>query len=185
MRVKTLLFLLTLLTALSSIAHSEEFSPPRLLRVSLLEGDVTYQRPDLDKWVDLSINTPILEGDKIWVGREGRAEIEFEDGNFVRLSANTIVEISRLGSPRNSQGVEIRMIQGLGTFDLRSVSGSFAMLKRSALAMRPFTFSKAAFCPAAVRLWRSFSYFRAKKRRNASRASRSSESESAARPSCV
>jgi hypothetical protein len=127
MRVKLLLCLCLIFPALALEAFAEDFSIPRMIRVSLLEGDVTFQRPDLERWVDLSINTPLLEGDKIWVGRDGRAEIEFEDGNFARLAANTIIELYRLGSARDSQGIEIRLNQGLATFDLRSVHPKFAV----------------------------------------------------------
>jgi hypothetical protein len=122
MRVKLLLFS-AVLAVVSSFAFAEDFSVPRMLRVSLLEGDVTYQRPDLERWVDLSINTPILEGDRIWVGREGRAELELENGNFARFSVNTIVEVSGL----NSAAAEIRLSQGVATFDLKSVTGSFSV----------------------------------------------------------
>ena len=86
MRAKLLLLLLASLAVAPTLSLAAEAPSARLLRVSLLEGDVTYQRTDLDRWVDLSINTPILEGDKIWVGRGGRAEVEFETGGFVRLS---------------------------------------------------------------------------------------------------
>lgn len=127
MRVKSLLPFFSMLLSLISVVQAAEFTPPRMLRVSLLEGDVTYQRPDLERWVDLSVNTPVLEGDKIWVGRDGRAELEFEDGNFTRLASNTIIEITRLGSPQDSQGIEIRFSQGLATFALRSVSGDFTV----------------------------------------------------------
>ena len=101
MRTRLLLLLLVSLAVAPAPLHAAEAQEPRLLRISLLEGDVTYQRTDLDRWVDLSINTPILEGDKIWVGRGGRAEVEFENGSFARLSENTIVEFSRLAETQS------------------------------------------------------------------------------------
>ncbi len=73
---------------------AEDLPQARILRASLVEGDVTYQRPDLDRWIDLSVNTPLLEGDKVWVGNNGRTEIEFEDGTFLRLNSDSIVELS-------------------------------------------------------------------------------------------
>lgn len=99
--------------------------PSRVVRVSLVQGEVTYQRPDLDKWVELNVNTPVLEGDKVWVGRDGRAEIEFEDGSYVRMAENTILEFSRLGPYEGPRNVEIRMNRGLATFGVRTVEGSF------------------------------------------------------------
>jgi hypothetical protein len=119
MRAKLLLFLLVCLAVAPTPFHAVEVPSPRLLRVSLLEGDVTYQRTDLDRWVDLSVNTPILEGDKIWVGRGGRAEVEFENGGFVRLSENTIMEFSRLAEINSRDGVEVHLVQGLASFEAR------------------------------------------------------------------
>jgi hypothetical protein len=118
------IFFLLLLYFSASINALERFHM-RLSRVSLIEGDVTYQRTDLDKWVDLSINTPLLDGDKVWVGREGRAEIEFDDGSRVRLAGNTIVELTRLGTQDAPQEIEMRLTQGLATFGVRPGDSSF------------------------------------------------------------
>ncbi len=125
MRLNLILAFTVSLILLSLQAHAADNSQPRLLRVSLVEGDVTYQRSDLDKWVDLSINTPILEGDRIWVGRDGRAEVEFEDGSAVRLAENTSAEFSRLGSYSDSGSVQIRLIRGVGSFGVNSQAGPF------------------------------------------------------------
>ena len=120
MRPKLLLALIVPLIVASVPFQAVEVPPARMLRVSLLEGDVTYQRTDLDRWVDLSINTPIFEGDKVWVGRGGRAEVEFENGGFARLSENTILEFSRLSDVSSRNGVEVRLIQGLASFQTRA-----------------------------------------------------------------
>jgi hypothetical protein len=92
----------------------------QVLRASLIEGDVTYWRSDLDKWVDLGANAPILEGDKIWVGRDGRAEIEFESGSTIRLAQNSGIEIARSGRQEDSGQVEVQLSGGLATFEVSS-----------------------------------------------------------------
>jgi FecR protein len=119
MCAKLLSIALAALAVTSTVFQAAETPVARLLRVSLLEGDVTYQRTDLDRWVDVSINTPIMEGDNIWVGRGGRAEVEFENGSFARLSENTIIEFSRLAEVNSREGVEVRLIQGLASFEVR------------------------------------------------------------------
>ncbi|MCI0620210.1 MAG: FecR domain-containing protein [Acidobacteria bacterium] len=123
MRAKLLSLICAVFVITCPVFQAADSSPARLLRVSLVQGDVTYQRTDLDRWVDLSINTPILEGDKIWVGRDGRAEVEFENGSFARLSENTIVELSRLPDVNDTQGIEIRLNQGLASFDILPAAG--------------------------------------------------------------
>ena len=127
MRSKLILSLTVSLLLVSLQAHAADNSQPRLLRVSLVEGDVTYQRSDVDRWVDLSINTPILEGDRIWAGRDGRVEVEFEDGSTVRLAENTSAEFSRLGDYSDSGPVQIRLIRGTCSFSINSQAGPFVV----------------------------------------------------------
>jgi hypothetical protein len=113
MRTKVILFLVVLFLYFPPYTDGADMAQPRLLRVSLIQGDVTYQRTDLDKWVDLSINTPILEGDKVWSGRDGRVEIEFEDGSTIRLAENTIAGFSRLGTNSDREPVRIQINRGV------------------------------------------------------------------------
>lgn len=120
MRARFLLLLFACLVVKPVASEAADSRVGRLLRVSLLEGDVTFQRNDLERWVDLSINTPILEADKVWVGRGGKAEIEFENGAFARLSENTIVEFSRLAELESREEVEVRLVQGLASFEMRA-----------------------------------------------------------------
>ena len=99
----------------------------QVLRSSLIEGDVTYWRSDLDKWVDLGANAPILEGDKIWVGRDGRVEIEFESGSTLRLAQNSGAELTRLERRDDSGQVEIQLSGGLATFEISSEERAFQL----------------------------------------------------------
>jgi FecR protein len=92
----------------------------QILRASLIEGDVTYWRSDLDQWTNLGVNVPVLEGDKIWVGRDGRAEIEFENGSTIRLAQNSGIDLARLGRFEDSGEVEIQLSGGLASFQLVS-----------------------------------------------------------------
>jgi hypothetical protein len=111
----------------SSELPAQESSKSQILRASLIEGDVTYWRSDLDRWVDLGANAPILEGDRIWVGRDGRAEIEFESGSTLRLAQNSGIEVARLGRREDSGQVEIQLSGGLATFDVASEETAFQL----------------------------------------------------------
>ena len=104
---------------------AEDLPQARILRASLVEGDVTYQRPDLDRWIDLSVNTPLLEGDKVWVGNNGRTEIEFEDGTFLRLNSDSIVELSQLSSRSGSDQIEMQFVRGIGSFEIQPSGMTF------------------------------------------------------------
>ena len=119
MRTKLLPIIISCLLFAGAAAHAEDLPQVRILRASLVEGDVTYQRPDLDRWIDLSVNTPLLEGDKVWVGNNGRTEIEFEDGTFLRMSSDSIVELSQLGSRSGSDQIEMQFVRGIGSFEIQ------------------------------------------------------------------
>src|SRR5215813_13055910 len=113
------------LLASVAIVSARDTLQPQVLRSSLIEGDVTYWRSDLNQWVDLGLNAPLVEGDKVWVGRDGRAEIEFEDGSAVRLAQNTGIEIVRLERSPVPGGIEIHLSGGLVTFEVLSEESAF------------------------------------------------------------
>jgi uncharacterized protein DUF6600/FecR-like protein len=117
----TCLFLLSS----ASIVSAQDSLNSQVLRSSLIEGDVTYWRSDLNQWVDLGLNAPLVEGDKVWVGRDGRAEIEFENGSTVRLAQNSGIEIVRLERSQVPGGIEIHLSGGLATFEVLSEEGAF------------------------------------------------------------
>jgi hypothetical protein len=127
MRAKLLPMIIFCLLFACASGLAEELSQVRLLRASLVEGDVTYQRPDLDRWIDLSVNTPLLEGDKVWVGNDGRTEVEFEDGTFLRLNSNSIVELSHLGSQSGSGQIELQFVRGIGSFEIQPSGMTFVI----------------------------------------------------------
>ncbi len=58
-------------------------------RVSFLSGDVSYNRGDEpDVWQDAAVNVPMTLGDRMYL-RDGRAELQLQGGNFVRLGAQS------------------------------------------------------------------------------------------------
>ncbi|MDA8084022.1 MAG: FecR domain-containing protein [Nitrospiraceae bacterium] len=68
------------------------------LRVSLISGDVQFRNEDTGGWVPLSVNTPLREGDRVWVPEGARAELTLRDGTRVRLdefSALDVVTVER------------------------------------------------------------------------------------------
>ena len=48
-----------------------------------------------DQWVAIGLNYPVATGDNLWVGNDGRAEIDFGGGQF-RLAGDTNLHVSRL-----------------------------------------------------------------------------------------
>jgi hypothetical protein len=108
--------LLTALLLTAAPVFSDDDAYLRLSRISYLEGDVSTQRlPDVD-WSAASINMPLEPGDRIYTGRNGRLEIEFDDDSVLRLAENTDIEILSL----DERIVQVRMLLGLATLTVAS-----------------------------------------------------------------
>jgi len=63
------------------------------MRISYLEGDAQIMTPEAGQWGLLSINTPIDEGDQIWIPQDGIAELQLNSGSYIRLDGNTSLQI--------------------------------------------------------------------------------------------
>lgn len=110
--------LLTFLLSLPALADSQI----RMVRLSLVEGDVQaghYLSPAYQKAL---LNVPIVQGMTLKTG-EGRAEVEFEDGSTVRLGPNTLLEFITL-SRRDSGALvsAVRLDNGIVYLDCKSMS---------------------------------------------------------------
>ena len=63
------------------------------MRISLIEGDVQIKTPDAGDWGYASINTPLAEGDQVWVPQGGRVELQLNSGTYIRLDENSALQI--------------------------------------------------------------------------------------------
>src|SRR4030067_1613061 len=63
------------------------------MRISLIEGDVQIKTPDAGDWGYASINTPLAEGDQVWVPEGGRVELQLNSGTYIRLGRNSAHQI--------------------------------------------------------------------------------------------
>lgn len=80
-------------------------------RVSVTDGDVRILRNSGDS-IQAQAGMPLVMGDRFVTGPRSRAEIQFDGGNFARLSADTEVRIGQLGNKR----FEIEVVNGLVGF---------------------------------------------------------------------
>lgn len=82
-------------------------------RLSLLQGDVIVQTADTgNDWVAASINMPLMPGDKVWVPKSGRAEIQFLGGTYLRADSNTEMDITNLRREGEDNIVQVGIPQG-------------------------------------------------------------------------
>ena len=97
-------------TAAGAVAQNNDYYI-QLTRISMIEGNVGYQRVPDEEWAAAGVNMPLEPGDRIYTGRGGRVEIEFEEGSVLRLSENTDIEILTL----DEDFVQIRMLLGIAS----------------------------------------------------------------------
>ncbi|HOM98787.1 MAG TPA: hypothetical protein PLM33_00885 [Acidobacteriota bacterium] len=69
-------------------ARARDWTPAR---VSLVEGTAAYEPAGDVDWSEVSVNLPILDGDRIITHPDSRIEVELGGGAFLRLGASTDV----------------------------------------------------------------------------------------------
>ncbi len=84
-----------LATTFLSVSASAE-SKARIVRLSEVQGTVQMDRATGDGFDKAFINLPVIEGSKVKTGKDGRAEVEFEDGSALRLAPNSEIDFARL-----------------------------------------------------------------------------------------
>lgn len=97
----TILFMLMLSVPLSARADDEvevdEYDvTARVVRMSLLSGEVTLRRAGSKEWERATLNLPLVEGDTLLTGRDSRLEIQIDARNFVRIHADSMLRIVTL-----------------------------------------------------------------------------------------
>lgn len=65
-------------------------------RISFLEGDVQMRTTEAGEWFPAAVNTPLDEGDELWVPEDARMEFQLNTGTAVRLEQNSALQILTL-----------------------------------------------------------------------------------------
>jgi hypothetical protein len=79
-----------------------------------VHGNVSSQRGDNGELVPLTINTPLETGDRVSTASDGRAEVELDYGDQLRLSSDATAKIATL----NRQNIQVQVGQGLITYSV-------------------------------------------------------------------
>lgn len=103
---------------------SADASHARIIRLSLVQGDVRFAREfhkdSLDDskatWERAPLNLPIREGYALATDNNSRAEVEFENGAMAFLSANTVVEFYDLSLDEGAKITRLILRQGSAIF---------------------------------------------------------------------
>jgi len=96
-------------------ASPSDYSYARIVRLSLVEGDVLIARPEEEGWQPALANMPIRQGDTLATS-QGRAEIEFESGATARIAENTLLQFTELALAGGGRLTKLTLTQGTATF---------------------------------------------------------------------
>ncbi len=108
-----LLSVAAVLVATLLVGSASAESRARIVRLSEVQGTVQIDRGAGDGFEKAFINLPIVEACKLKTGKDGRAEVEFEDGSALRLAPNSEVNFSRLGLGDDGQKLDtVQLVSG-------------------------------------------------------------------------
>ena len=83
-------------------------------RVSLIHGDVSTQRGDSGDWSAAALNQPMMTGDKVSTGEGGRAELQLDYANTLRLGSNSKANIANL----THKNIQIQFGEGIASYSV-------------------------------------------------------------------
>lgn len=86
----------------------------RVVRISLIGGEVNLKREGNQDWESLRLNYPLVEGDTVATENDSRLEIQIDARNFVRVPANSTLRIVTL----REEGIALSVVEGTATVRL-------------------------------------------------------------------
>ncbi len=109
-----------LVLAVPSPASAYDYTYARVVRLSLVQGEVQVARPQNGEqsdsgWEQAVVNLPIQQGYSVATG-QGRVEIEFESGATARLAENSLLQFTELALSNGGRITRLTLTQGTATF---------------------------------------------------------------------
>lgn len=99
------------LIGVSRPTQASDMSYARIVRLSLVAGDVQVTRPGRSGWEPGAPNMPITQGMTIGTN-DGRAEVQFENGSTAWISENTMVQFTELALSDGGRITKLTLAQG-------------------------------------------------------------------------
>jgi len=114
-----------LAAALAVLAAAAQEPQEKVARVSVAEGEMSYQRGDDAGWNALGANTPLMTGDSLYAAQDGRAEVDLGEGVAVRLDNGTSLDlvnltrdITQLGLTQGNADLSVRDLRADQTVEV-------------------------------------------------------------------
>jgi hypothetical protein len=115
-------------------ADDQGYAPEHgVARISLVNGDVSVRRGDSGELSEAALNGPLVVNDHLATGQSGRAEIQFDWGNMIRLGPDTEVRLGELEDRRYL----VQVATGTTTFRVLRDSGADVEISTPTVSVRP------------------------------------------------
>lgn len=115
-------------------ADDQGYAPEHgVARISLVNGDVSVRRGDSGELSEAALNGPLVVNDHLATGQNGRAEIQFDWGNMIRLGPDTEVRLGELEDRRYL----VQVATGTTTFRVLRDSGADVEISTPTVSVRP------------------------------------------------
>ena len=110
------------LTAANPAVADDDDPPGRVARLSLANGQVSFNPAGTDDWVGAVVNRPVTTGDKLWTDHESRAELHVGSAAF-RLSEMTGMSFLNL----TDQMMQVSLTEGTLNIRVRRLNDDEAI----------------------------------------------------------
>ncbi len=102
-------------------------------RISMIHGDVSTQRGDSGTWSAAVLNQPVVNGDKVSTGPGGRAEVQLDYANILRLGSSAQANIATF----TQNYIQIQVGQGLANYSVFGESEAEPEIDTPNVALHP------------------------------------------------
>src|SRR5580700_6449521 len=102
-------------------------------RVSMIHGEVSTQRGDSGDWSAAVLNQPVVNGDKVSTGAGGRAEVQLDFANILRLGSNAQATLANF----TKRNIQVRIGQGLVNYSVFGESETEPEIDTPNVALHP------------------------------------------------
>jgi hypothetical protein len=99
----------------------------------MIHGDVSTQRGDSGTWSAAVLNQPVVNGDKVSTGPGGRAEVQLDFANILRLGSNSQANIANF----THKYIQIQIGQGLANYSVFGESEAEPEIDTPNVAVHP------------------------------------------------
>jgi hypothetical protein len=102
-------------------------------RISMIHGAVSTQRGDSGTWAAAVLNQPVVNGDKVSTGPDGRGEVQLDYANILRLGSSSQANIANF----THKYIQIQVAQGLANYSVFGESEAEPEIDTPNVAVHP------------------------------------------------